>query len=243
MEFYKVFLSSFSVSCRCLALILIPVRVPGKEMQGHCSQKPLPLLLLLSAVSAVSGDSPVSVSGFAGEQVVLPCIYKGKIPVSDLLVIWGRRKTEIVHKFVYGNDNLREQDTQFINRTNLFKDQLEKGNWSVLISDLQKTDQDEYQCQIFWNTTVGVYWEQTEIVHLSVKERPPAPGPNTPVPGPGISTGARVGLGIGIVAFFVVAVGIMVYIIQKRKCVQNRHSSNQNEASNDVSLTEVTLFR
>ncbi|XP_059497268.1 CD276 antigen homolog [Stegostoma tigrinum] len=168
MEFYKVFLSSFSVCCRCLALILIPVRVPGKEMQGHCSQKPLPLLLLLSAVSAVSGDSPVSVSGFLGEQVVLPCIYKGKIPVSDLLVIWGRRKTEIVHKFVYGNDNLREQDTQFINRTNLFKDQLEKGNWSVLISVLRETDQDEYHCQIFC-TTVGVYWAQTEIVHLSVK--------------------------------------------------------------------------
>ncbi|XP_059497304.1 uncharacterized protein LOC132206695 isoform X2 [Stegostoma tigrinum] len=216
MEFYKVFLSSFSVSCRCLALILIPVRVPGKEMQGHCSQKPLPLLLLLSAVSAVSGDSPVSVSGFLGEQVVLPCIYKGKIPVSDLLVIWGRRKTEIVHKFVYGNDNLREQDTQFINRTNLFKDQLEKGNWSVLISDLRETDQDEYQCQIFRNTTVGVYWEQTEIVHLSVKERAPTAGPNTTVPGPGISTGARVGLGIGIVAVFVVVV-LVVYNIWKRK--------------------------
>eukprot|EP00061_Rhincodon_typus_P008161 g30539.t1 len=53
-------------------------------------------------------------------------------------------------------------------KTNLFKDQLEQGGWSVLISDLRKTDQDEYQCQIYRKTSAGLYWEQTECVHLSV---------------------------------------------------------------------------
>ncbi|XP_060708632.1 uncharacterized protein LOC132833955 isoform X2 [Hemiscyllium ocellatum] len=56
-----MFLSSFSVSCQCLPLILIAVPVPGKELQGHSSQKLLPplllLLLLLNVVAAVSVHS------------------------------------------------------------------------------------------------------------------------------------------------------------------------------------------
>ncbi|XP_038670882.1 uncharacterized protein LOC119975260 isoform X2 [Scyliorhinus canicula] len=57
--------------------------------------------------------------------------------------------------------------------------------------------------------------------------------------GRGLSTGARAGLGIGI-SVSVVA-GIVVFIILKRQSrKQNRHQINQNEASNGVSLTEVT---
>ncbi|XP_043539185.1 CD276 antigen homolog isoform X2 [Chiloscyllium plagiosum] len=201
----------------------------GQEQQGHSSQKLLPLLLLLNVVAAVSeraptpgpntpvlGDWPVPVSGFLEEQVVLPCIYKGNVPVSDLQVMWGTSRSEIVHKFVNGSDDLREQDPRFRNRTNLFKDQLEQGNWSVLISDLRETDQDEYQCQIYRKVAAHFDWEQTEHVHLSVT-------------GPGLSTGLRVGLGIGIATIFIVA-GIVGYIVlqrQRRNCDQN-HSRHQS---------------
>ncbi|XP_060708489.1 CD276 antigen homolog [Hemiscyllium ocellatum] len=181
-----MFLSSLSVSCQCLPLILIAVPVPGKELQGHSSQKLLPpllLLLLLNVVAAVSGDSPVRVSGFLGEQVVLPCTYKGSVPVSDLQIIWGTSRSEIVHKFVNGSDDFRQQDPQFKSRTKLFKDQLEQGNWSVLISDLRETDQAEYQCQIYSRMGDRFRWLEVVSVHLSVTERAPTPGPNTPVPG------------------------------------------------------------
>ncbi|XP_078392079.1 uncharacterized protein LOC144674732 [Cetorhinus maximus] len=113
------------------------------------------------------GDSPVPVSGLLGEQVVLPCTYKRNVPVSDLLVIWGTSQHEHLHKFITGNDDLTGQDPWFRNRTKLFKDQLEQGNWLVLISDLRKSDMNQYQCQIYRNTSVGYYWEQTDLGHLS----------------------------------------------------------------------------
>ncbi|XP_060708562.1 CD276 antigen homolog [Hemiscyllium ocellatum] len=186
----------------------------GQEQQAHSSQKLLPLLLLLLNVAAVAGNSPFPVSGYLREQVVLPCTYKRNVLLSDLQVIWGTLKREIVHKFVNGSDDLREQDPQFRNRTKLFKAQLEQGNWSVLISDLRESDQAEYQCQIYSRMEDHFRWEGVDSVHLSVTERAPTPGPNTPVPDPGLSTGARVGLGIGIVTVFVAA-GIVVYIVLK----------------------------
>ncbi|XP_060708608.1 CD276 antigen homolog isoform X2 [Hemiscyllium ocellatum] len=184
-------------------------------------------------------DSPVPVSGFLGEQVVLPCTYKGNVPVSDLLVIWSTQKEEILYVFVDGNDDLAQQDPRFRNRANLFKDQLEQGNWSVLISDLRVTDQGVYRCWI--EKRVDLNLEQFDSVDLSVKERAPTPGPKTPVPGPGLSPGARVGLGIGIAAVFIVA-GIVGYIVLKRQRwngARSRHSSDRNEASNGVPLREV----
>ncbi|XP_078392151.1 ICOS ligand-like [Cetorhinus maximus] len=131
---------------------------------------------------SLPGDSSVPVSGFLGEQVVLPCTYKGNVPVSDLLAVWDTAKSEILHKFIAGNDDLTEQDPRFRNRTNLFKDQLGQGNWSVLISDLKETDQNQYICHIYKRIAAAFVREQTDIIHLSVTERVRTPVPNTPVP-------------------------------------------------------------
>ncbi|XP_072409715.1 uncharacterized protein [Chiloscyllium punctatum] len=256
MEFYQMFLRSFSVSCQCLPLILIavPVPVPGKELQGHSSQKLLPSLLLpLNVVAAVSGDSPVSVSGFLGEQVVLPCTYKGNGPVSHLWVIWKTPKMETLYEFLDGSDDLSKPDSQFENRTDLFKDQLERGNWSVLISDLRESDQGEYYCQIYKRTGVQHFLEQRDRVYLSVRVHS-TQGPSeileggygerlNTTQGPGVTIRRRVGLGFaaGIGAVFVV--GIVGYIVLKRQrwnCVRSRHSSDRNEESNGVPLREVT---
>ncbi|XP_038670658.1 uncharacterized protein LOC119975151 isoform X2 [Scyliorhinus canicula] len=181
------------------------------------------LALIQPTVSAgVAGDSPVPVSGFVGEQVVLPCIFKGNITISDLLVVWRISEREILLKFINGSNDLTEQDAHFRNRTTLFKDKLEQGNWSVLISDLRESDQHQFACQISDRT--GVRFHQH--VNLSVTGR-------------GLSTGARAGLGIGIPVS--VVAGIVVFIILKRQSrKRNRHQINQNEASNGVSLTEVT---
>ncbi|XP_067874637.1 myelin-oligodendrocyte glycoprotein-like isoform X2 [Heterodontus francisci] len=209
----------------------------GKELQGPNLQKLLLLLLLLNAVAAVSG---YSVSGFLGEQVVLPCTYKGNVPVSELQVIWWIFKRGVLHNFVDGNDDLTQQDPQFRNRTNLFKDQLEQGNWSLMISDLRQSDQNEYRCQILQRSSPVFH----QVVHLSVTERARTPVPNTPVPGPGPSTGAVVGLVVGIL-FLLLLQGFIVFIIQKRQrwnCVQKHHSINQNEASHVVPLTGVTCL-
>ncbi|XP_043539187.1 T-lymphocyte activation antigen CD86-like [Chiloscyllium plagiosum] len=248
-----MFLSSFSVSCQCLTLILIavpvPVPVPGKELQGHSSQKLLPpllLLLLLNVVAAVSGDTPVPVSGFLGEQVVLPCTYKGNGSVSDLWVIWRTPKMETLYEFLDGSDDLAQQDPRFRNRTNLFKDQLEQGNWSVLISDLRETDQDEYQCYIHKRVSVHHFLEQRDRVYLSVRVHSTQGQSETPeaghgerlntTEGPGLATGARVGLGIGIAAG--IGAGIVGYIVLKRQ--RRKQNLHKMAASNGDPMREMT---
>ncbi|XP_041032729.1 uncharacterized protein LOC121271073 [Carcharodon carcharias] len=211
--------------------------------EGHNLQKLL-LLLLLNVVAAVSGDW--SVSGFLGEQIVLPCSYKGNVPVSDLQVIWGISRSEILHKFVDGNDDLTEQDPRFRNRTKLFKDQLEQGNWSILISDLRKSDKKMYECQIYKKKEEVHYLVKSDVVHLFVLERPQTPVPTMSVPEAQPGFGFGFGFGIGVpVGFFarVLLSGIVVCVFQRRpkwNCVQNRHSNNRNEASKDVPLTGVS---
>uniref|UniRef100_UPI00398F8225 CD276 antigen homolog n=1 Tax=Pristiophorus japonicus TaxID=55135 RepID=UPI00398F8225 len=126
------------------------------------------LLLLLLNTAGVSGSLPVIVSGFVGGQVVLPCTYKGNIPVKDLHVVWQIPGHAVLHKFVNGSDDLTRQDPQFRNRTKLFKDQLEYGNWSVMLSDLRESDQNLYECQILRRKGGGFSWEQEVSVQLSV---------------------------------------------------------------------------
>ncbi|XP_078389634.1 histone-lysine N-methyltransferase PRDM7-like [Cetorhinus maximus] len=187
--------------------------VPGSE---RVPPRPPPPPLSGNGWKGAAGDSPVPVSGFPGDQVVLPCTYKGNAPISDLLVVWDTAKGENLHKFIAGNDDLTEQDPRFRNRTNLFKDQLGRGNWSVLISDLRESDQNQYICEIYKWTAVGYTWEQTDIIHLSVTERPQTPVPNTPVPDSGLSTGARVGLGIVILVFLAAIIGFVIRKWQRR---------------------------
>ncbi|XP_048476625.1 uncharacterized protein LOC125487957 [Rhincodon typus] len=173
------------------------------------------------------GDLPVPISGYVEEQVVLPCTYKGNVSVSDLQVIWGTPKREIVHKFVDGNDDLREQDPWFRNRTNLFKDQLEQGNWSVLISDLREADLDEYQCQI--SSRMGDRFQLEEVVSVRLS-----------VAGPRLPARERVGLGIGI-GVFVVFVAIGVYFVRKHtRQEQPRPTMDHIEKWNGDPLSEVT---
>ncbi|XP_041032721.1 matrix remodeling-associated protein 8-like isoform X1 [Carcharodon carcharias] len=191
---------------------------------------------------SVTGDW--SVSGFLGEQIVLPCSYKGNVPVSDLQVIWGISRSEILHKFVDGNDDLTEQDPRFRNRTKLFKDQLEQGNWSILISDLRKSDKKMYECQIYKKKEEVHYLVKSDVVHLFVLERPETPVPTMSVPG--VRSGFGFGIGVGVaVSFFagVLLSGIVFCVFQRRpkwNCVQNRHSNNRNEGPNDVPLTGVS---
>ncbi|XP_041032654.1 uncharacterized protein LOC121271031 isoform X1 [Carcharodon carcharias] len=214
--------------------------IPKATKMGHNLQKLL--LLLLSVVAAVSGDW--SVSGFLGEQIVLPSTYKGNVPVSDLQVIWGISRSEILHKFVDGNDDLTEQDPRFRNRTKLFKDQLEQGNWSILISDLRKSDKKMYECQIYKKKEEVHYLVKSDVVHLFVLERPETPVPTMSVPGVRSGFGFGIGVGVAVSFFAGVLLSRIVFCVFQRRpkwnCVQNRHSNNRNEGPNDVPLTGVS---
>ncbi|XP_043539193.1 uncharacterized protein LOC122544203 [Chiloscyllium plagiosum] len=208
----------------------------GKQMQRSIQWGVL--LALLNVISAVSGDSPVSVIGIVGEQILLPCIYKGHVPVSNLLVVWGISKRDILWKFIDGSDDLTEQDARFGNRTDLFKDQLEQGNWSILISDLRESDQDEYVCYIYKRITVGYNLEQADFIHLSLAERIDTARLNTPVPGPGLSGDQKTAIAFA-VFFMSVYVAVIASSLIRRTCNKKQVSSTPKEAPNDDPLREV----
>ncbi|XP_060708592.1 uncharacterized protein LOC132833931 [Hemiscyllium ocellatum] len=196
------------------------------------------LLGLLNVISVVSGDSPVSVTGFVGEQIVLPCIYKGHVPVSNLLVVWGISKRDILWKFIDGSDDLTEQDARFGNRTDLFKDQLEQGNWSILISDLRESDQDEYVCYLYKGIAMGYKLEQADFIHLLIAVRIDTDGLNTTVPDTGLSGDLKTAIAFAIF-FMSVYVAVIANSLIRRNCNKKQVSSTPNEAPNDDPLREV----
>ncbi|KAG2456546.1 HHLA2 protein, partial [Polypterus senegalus] len=87
-------------------------------------------------------DEPVTC--FYSKDCILPCSYN---PGTDVVIHW-QIGTKVVHIFYDGNDQLKEQDEQYKNRTTLFKDELQKGNASLLLRNLQIGDEQSYHCYV-----------------------------------------------------------------------------------------------
>ncbi|XP_060708628.1 uncharacterized protein LOC132833952 isoform X2 [Hemiscyllium ocellatum] len=227
-----MFLSSLSVSCQCLPLILIAVPVPGKELQGHGSQKLHPsLLLLLNVVAAVSErastpglNTPVPAPTERPANIMInKCITEEQKPVLK------RGIDEILCNGLTCSGNYRASFNQ-------------SGCYNVCIIDiryLKNSTKDVYYVEFgnlkTWRTFSPPFTSDHVCPTQGPSETPEADH------GPGLSTGARVGLGIGSVAGIAavfIGAGIVGYIVLKRR--RSRHSSNRNEASNGDPLREVT---
>lgn len=68
-----------------------------------------------------------------------------------------------VHSYYLGKDQLAFQDKRFNKRTSLFKDQLYKGNSSLLLRKVEIPDQGRYKC--YTSTINGI---QESFIDLNV---------------------------------------------------------------------------
>ncbi|XP_056608579.1 butyrophilin subfamily 1 member A1-like isoform X2 [Triplophysa dalaica] len=86
----------------------------------------------------------------SGEDVILPCSIKPNITAVNMRVEWIRLdlKDSIVHLYKDHKDINTDQLQSYRGRTQVFKEELEKGNTSLKLSRVQISDEGLYKCFI-----------------------------------------------------------------------------------------------
>ncbi|XP_047669784.1 butyrophilin subfamily 2 member A2-like isoform X29 [Tachysurus fulvidraco] len=86
----------------------------------------------------------------AGEDLVLPCFIKPNTSAVDMRVEWFKFdvKDSLVHLYRDHEDKNDGQAQSYRGRTSLYKEELQKGNTSLKLSDLRVSDEGEYKCLV-----------------------------------------------------------------------------------------------
>lgn len=114
------------------------------EMSALCL-----LLLLHSVATAIELHVPdAPVIGLLGKDVVLPCWFSPPVGFSlrELSVFWKLTTFQQVHAFSLGQEQLENQDPDFMNRTLLFPEELTVGNMSLLLREVRLSDEGIFTC-------------------------------------------------------------------------------------------------
>ncbi|NXU51446.1 ICOSL protein, partial [Turnix velox] len=99
-----------------------------------------------------------------GDNATLSCIYQEKeLQLKNLRVYWqiadDQEVCSVVHAMISGQDNESEQCSHFKNRTQLFWDRLENGNFSLLLLNVRQSDERAYKCVVLEKM------EFTKVIH------------------------------------------------------------------------------
>nr|XP_055050906.1 butyrophilin subfamily 3 member A3-like isoform X3 [Misgurnus anguillicaudatus] len=102
----------------------------------------------------------------SGEDVILPCSLKPNISAVNMRVEWFRLdlKDSVVHLYEDHEDKNTNQLQSYRGRTEVFKDELQKGNTSLKLSRVQISDEGSYKCFIQSKT-----WSDDITVDLRVE--------------------------------------------------------------------------
>ncbi|XP_062429850.1 ICOS ligand isoform X2 [Rhea pennata] len=126
------------------------------------------LLLFLHILRPVTALEEKFIISKLGDNAKLSCIYPlaGKFHLNNLRVYWqvadDQEKCLVVHALISGQDNESEQCIHFKNRTQLFWDRLENGNFSLLLLNVSQSDERTYKCIVLQKT------EYTRVIHQEV---------------------------------------------------------------------------
>ncbi|XP_068122405.1 V-set domain containing T-cell activation inhibitor 1-like [Hyperolius riggenbachi] len=104
------------------------------------------------------------------DSVQLPCSFPFVRGPEGLTVVWvkveGNGSSVVVHKSVDGKADLREQDPQFTNRTELSKE-ITGGNLNLTLSEVSFRDEGTYICKAAHKTADGDLAVQLSISGLN----------------------------------------------------------------------------
>ncbi|KAF4093400.1 hypothetical protein AMELA_G00001630 [Ameiurus melas] len=106
-----------------------------------------------------------SVEGFIGEFVILPCTF-GQNPQA---VFWRDESTRTVCDISNGEAIFKEQHSSYKDRVKIFPLEIKKGNFSIMLSNLQQSDGGTYTCS---DPSNGLGHK----VELKVEDRRTTPG-------------------------------------------------------------------
>ncbi|XP_076842233.1 uncharacterized protein LOC143486731 isoform X2 [Brachyhypopomus gauderio] len=128
----------------------------------------------------LEGEGSVVVA--PGSDVTLPCSLTPHMSAVDMEVKWTRQDLgdTLVHHYKNKQDQTGDQDHSYKNRTSLFIEELNQGNTSLLLKNVQVSDGGQYRCQVD-----SAHWRD----HISVQLRIEATGgtPEITVLGTGVS--------------------------------------------------------
>ncbi|MEQ2210826.1 hypothetical protein XENOCAPTIV_020126 [Xenoophorus captivus] len=99
--------------------------------------------LLLYVNSGICQDSVIS--GFVGEDILLPCVYKNPVPVH---VFWRINDADAVLDIINSNPSTATQIAKYSGRVFSFPKEYSNGNFSIVIKKLQLDDANLYECKI-----------------------------------------------------------------------------------------------
>uniref|UniRef100_A0A8C4XDV2 CD276 antigen homolog n=1 Tax=Erpetoichthys calabaricus TaxID=27687 RepID=A0A8C4XDV2_ERPCA len=86
-----------------------------------------------------------------GETVQILCSLNTteSLKTENISVEWATSEGLIIHSFVKGVDNLSNQAPQFEGRTQLFRHELSRGNFSLRLSNVSVADEGEFVCSYY----------------------------------------------------------------------------------------------
>ncbi|NWX28342.1 ICOSL protein, partial [Notiomystis cincta] len=106
-----------------------------------------------------------------GDNATLSCIYnKTDLQLKNLRVYWQiaddsyQENCSVVHALISGQDNNSNQCIHFKNRTQLFWDRLENGDFSLLLLNVSHSDEHTYMCVVQRKTEYATVIHQAEVV-------------------------------------------------------------------------------
>ncbi|XP_077328088.1 NACHT, LRR and PYD domains-containing protein 1 homolog [Lithobates pipiens] len=125
------------------------------------------VVLCIIWITVPGYSSFVVMTGTVGEDMLLPCIvnYKNTFHLKDLIVNWQTENDAVVHSFHYEKDQPKYQATEFKERTQMFPAEFYKGNLSLLLTRLRKSDAGKYVCYVDLNHI------QTTWVELIIQDK------------------------------------------------------------------------
>ncbi|XP_047672395.1 butyrophilin subfamily 1 member A1-like [Tachysurus fulvidraco] len=100
------------------------------------------------SLQVVGPEAPLV--ALSGEDLVLPCFIKPNTSAVDMTVEWFKLYVEdsLVHLYRDHKDRNEGQAKSYRARTSLYKEELQKGNTSLKLSDLRVSDEGEYKCLV-----------------------------------------------------------------------------------------------
>ncbi|NXS61392.1 ICOSL protein, partial [Brachypteracias leptosomus] len=102
-----------------------------------------------------------------GDNATLSCLYQGrKLQLKSLRVYWqiADENCAVVHALISGQDNESEQCIHFKNRTQLFRDRLKNGDFSLLLLNVNQSDAHTYKCVVMEKKEYTRMIYQAEVI-------------------------------------------------------------------------------
>ncbi|KAI4882129.1 hypothetical protein NFI96_015805, partial [Prochilodus magdalenae] len=148
-------LGSDSVKCGLTVQVYIVKRQSEKYFSFHS--------VFLSGLD-VLGPSGLLIVELGG-SVMLPCYLEAPISLEELGVVWRRTDSEtLVHLFQDGESRPESQDQAYSGRASFFTEEVQRGNFSLLLTNLVPKDAGGYKCSVFRHEENGQTLAEIEFL-------------------------------------------------------------------------------